>query len=318
MKIIYLFFLTLMCTQISCAQEPKVTSFINLSGTIGQYPIEMQLNLVNESDTISGSYYYLKSGSENQIFVTGTFKNGDLILNERSLNQKTRDYESTGFFKLSSVKNTTVTGTWEKHKKEVNSKAALQVKLTSREALNIFDPYKFKYTIEKKKADYENITAVAARYFNIISLKIKSDNRLHSEISGFDEYDLVNEKPEVELQDLNFDGYQDLKIPIYYPDMSKGDYSYHYYLYDPRSKNFQRHEQLDDLGVLFFDARVKKILHYDADGRGNESTDTYQWQNGKLYLVKKIQTYEDDDSANYTEYQIINGKSVQTKSYKRK
>ena len=318
MKTIYVFFITIICFQFSFSQSVKVTSILNLSGAIGKYPIEMQLNLVNESDTISGSYYYLKSGSENQIFVTGTFKNGDLILNERSLNQKTRDYEATGFFKLSSVKNTTVTGTWEKHKTEVNSKGPLQVKLTSREALNIFDPYKFKYTIEKKKADYKNITAVAATYFNIISLKIEADNRLHWEIGGFDEYDLVNEKPEVELQDLNFDGYQDIKIPIYYPDMSKGDYGYHYYLYDPRSQNFQRNEQLDDLGVLFFDARIKKILHYDADGSGNESTDTYQWQNGNLYLVKKIQTFEDDDFVNFTEYQIINGKSVQTKSYKRK
>lgn len=318
MKTIYIFFITLICCQFSFSQVVKVTSILNFSGTIGKYPIEMQLNLVNESDTISGSYYYLKSGSENEIFVNGTFKNGDLILEERSLNQKIREYESTGYFKIASLKNTTIIGTWGKNKMEANKKEAHQVKLTSREALNTFDPFKFKYTIQKKKADYENISSVAARYFNIISLNISVDNKVRWKIGEFDEYELVDEKPEIILQDLNFDGYQDLKILIHYPDMAKGDYGYHYYLYDPTAKIFKHNQQLDDLSVAFFDPRAKLIIHYDADGRGNERTDSYRWQNGKLFLVKKIQTYEDDEFVHYSEYEIINEKSVKSKSYKRK
>ena len=318
MKKTAIFVLTLICYQFAFSQSTKVTSIINFSGTVGKYPIEMQLSLVNLSDSIFGSYYYLKSGSENKIFVAGTFENGNLMLQERSLNQKKRDYESTGYFKISSLKNKTIIGTWGKNKTAANKQEALPVKLTCREDLTTFDPFKFRYTIQKKKADYENISKVASTYFNILSLSISVDEKVRWKIAGFDAYDLVDEQSEVELQDMNFDGYLDLKIPIYYPDMAKGDYGYHYYLYNPQASVFQRSQSLRDLGVVFFDARLKMITNYEADGRGNESTSSYKWQSGKLYLVKKLQTYEDDELTHYSEYQIINGKSVQTKSYKRK
>ena len=308
----------LICYQFAFSQTTKVTSIINFSGTVGKYPIEMQLSLVNLSDSIFGSYYYLKSGKDNEIFVAGTFKNGDLILQEKSLNRKKSEFESTGYFKISSLKNTTITGTWGKNKIEANKKEALAIKLTCREALNIFDPFKFRYTMQKKKPNYGNITEAASTYFNIVSLSISVDEKVRWKIDGFDEYDLVLKQPELELQDMNFDGYLDLKIPIYYPNMSKGDYGYLYYLYNPKSKVFQRSESLKDLGVVFFDPRLKTIMDYEADGSGNESTSAYKWQNGKLYLMKKEQTYEDDAFTHYSEYQIINGKSVRTKSYKRK
>lgn len=300
------------------AQEPKVTSIINFTGAIGTYPIEMQFRLVQKKDSIDGEYYYVKSGRENKIFISGTFKNGNLLLEESAYDSKTEKYLSSGYFKITAIKNTIISGTWGKNKIEATKPNALKVKLVCRENLDVFDPFKFKYSITKKQANYENMSKIAASYYSITSFTIDSNNNNPQKITGFKELDLVDEAGEVELEDVNFDGYLDVKLMINYPDMSKGDYSYIYYIYDLKQAKFIRNFVLDDIGVAFFDAPSQTVFKYDADGSGNEGTNTYKWQNDKLYLMKEERVYEGDNFVHYKEYKIVNGKSVEVKSYKKK
>ena len=105
---------------------------------------------------------------------------------------------------------------------------------------------------------------------------------------------------------------------INYPDMSKGDYSYIYYIYDLKQAKFIRNFVLDDIGVAFFDAPSQTVFKYDADGSGNEGTNTYKWQKDKLYLMKEERVYEGDDFVHFKEYKVVDGKSVEVKSYKKK
>lgn len=300
------------------AQEPKVTSIINFTGAIGTYPIEMQFRLVQKKDSIDGEYYYVKSGRDNKIFVSGTFKNGNLLLEESAYDSKTEKYLSSGYFIITAIKNTTISGTWGKNKSEATKPNALKVKLVCRENLDVFDPFKFKYSITKKQANYENMSKVAASYYSITSFTINSNNNNPQKITGFKELDLVDEAGEVELEDVNFDGYLDVKLMINYPDMSKGDYSYIYYIYDLKQAKFIRNFVLDDIGVAFFDAPSQTVFKYDADGSGNEGTKTYKWQNDKLYLMKEERVYEGDNFVHFKEYKVVDGKSVEVKSYKKK
>ncbi|TDG35616.1 hypothetical protein EZJ43_13435 [Pedobacter changchengzhani] len=302
----------------SFAQEPKVTSIINFTGTIGTYPVEMQFRLIQKKDSIDGEYYYVKSGRDSKIYLNGTFKNGNLLLQERSYDSKKKKFLSSGYFKITAINKTTISGSWGKNKMEASIPNALKVKLVCRENLNALNPFKFKYSITKKKANYEDMSKAASSYYSITSFTIDNNRNNPQKIIGFKELDLVDEKADVELEDMNFDGYLDLKLMINYPDMSKGDYSYIYYIYDLKQAKFVRNFVLDDIGVAFFDAPTKTVFKYDADGSGNEGTKTYKWQNGRLYLIKEQRVYQDDIFVHYKEYKVFNGKSVEVKSYKKK
>lgn len=318
MKKILFSCLLLLSAKFAVAQEPKVTANINFTGTIGTYPIEMQFNLVHKSDSISGEYYYSKSGSTNKIFVDGTFKKENLILEERSYDNKKKQYVPSGYFIINAAKNRTVSGTWGKNKNEAMKADALKVNLVCKENLNVFDPLKFKYTVTKKKASYADISQAASSYYALQSFTIENNKGKVQTLTGFKEDDLVDKVPEITLEDMNFDGYLDLKIMINYPDMRKGDYSYLYYIYDKKQEKFIRNSVLDGIGVAYFDPTINAVFTYDADGSGNEGTKTYKWQNGKLYLIKEERVYEDDVFVHYKEYKIVNGKSVEVKSYKKK
>ncbi|MFC3561412.1 XAC2610-related protein [Pedobacter jamesrossensis] len=296
------------------AQKARVTSIINFTGSVGNSPIEMRLHLNNYNDSISGEYYYVKSGHDNLIYLEGTLKDGELLLTESAHNVKKGKFENTGYFRMAYVSQTSLSGTWGK--KTPNAANSLVVKLKCRENLSAFNPLGFEFIMVKNKANYENITENASRYFNLLTVRINVNKSARWSLGEFSKYDLV--KDEIELEDVNFDGYLDIKVPIYYPDMTKNDYSYIYFIHDVKSKGFLKNKRLNELGVLFFDAEKKEIYKYDADGGGNEGTTYYKWQSGWLFLTKEQRVYEDDVYTHYDEYKIENGKSVKVKSYKKK
>jgi len=296
------------------AQKAKVIAHLNFTGTVGKYPIEMKLSLNKYNDSILGEYYYIKSGRDNRIYLEGILKDGEMLLKESAHNVKLGKFETTGYFKMAYVAQTSLNGSWSK--KSANAANSLAVKLQSRESLKAFNPLGFDFIMAKKRPNYDNVTENAARYYTLLSLKINVNKNARWVLQEFDTHDLV--KDEVELEDVNFDGYLDIKVPIYYPDLAKNDYSFVYFVYDVKTKGFRKDKTLNDLGVVFFDATNKQIYKYDADGSGNEGTMYYRWQNGKLFLVKSERVYENDPYTHYEEYKIENGKSVKVKSYKKK
>lgn len=295
------------------AQEAKIISIINFTGSIDKYPIEMRLEINQKSDSVAGEYYYKKNGNTQKIMLEGMLKDGELNLQENTFNIAKRKYETTGNFKLNYIDQISLNGTWQKSAKNT---LYLTVKLAAKENLKAFNPsnYVFQYARNRAKLDY--IPADAQYYFDLVSLKVFINKSMRWMFTDFE--DVYTKEAEIILEDLNFDGYLDFKVPIYYPGLAKGDYSYRYFIYYPEKRGFIQNTQLNEMGVVFFDAVRKEAQTIDADGSGNEGTKYFRWQNEKLFLIKEERVYENDIYTHITSYKIENGKSVLVKTEKKK
>jgi len=295
------------------AQEAKIISIINFTGSIDKYPIEMRLEINQKSDSVAGEYYYKKNGNTQKIMLEGMLKDGELNLQENTFNIANRKYETTGNFKLNYIDQISLNGTWQKSAK---NSLYLTVKLATKENLKAFNPsnYVFQYARNRAKLDY--IPADAQYYFDLVSLKVFINKSMRWIFTDFE--DVYTKEAEIILEDLNFDGYLDFKVPIYYPGLAKGDYSYRYFIYYPEKRGFIQNTQLNEMGVVFFDAVRKEAQTIDADGSGNEGTKYFRWQNEKLFLIKEERVYENDIYTHITSYKIENGKSVLVKTEKKK
>jgi len=295
------------------AQEAKIISIINFTGSIDKYPIEMRLEINQKSDSVAGEYYYKKNGNTQKIMLEGMLKDGELNLQENTFNIAKRKYETTGNFKLNYIDQISLNGTWQKSAK---NNLYLTVKLAAKENLKAFNPsnYVFQYARNRAKLDY--IPADAQYYFDLVSLKVFINKSMRWIFTDFE--DVYTKEAEIILEDLNFDGYLDFKVPIYYPGLAKGDYSYRYFIYYPEKRGFIQNTQLNEMGVVFFDAVRKEAQTIDADGSGNEGTKYFRWQNEKLFLIKEERVYENDIYTHITSYKIENGKSELVKTEKKK
>ncbi|MFF5380622.1 XAC2610-related protein [Pedobacter suwonensis] len=198
-------------------------------------------------------------------------------------------------------------GSWGK---KPDREKTLDIKSQCRENLPAFNPLGFDFIMSKTKPDEDSMTENSVGYFTLLSLKINANKNSGWILHDFDKYDLVKDK--VELEDVNFDGYLDIKLPVFYPDRIKGDYGYEYFVYDVTRKSFIKNKTLDDLDVK------KQIYKYDADGNGNEAKMYYRWQNGKLLLQKAERVYENDTYTHYEECKIENARLVKVRDYKKR
>jgi hypothetical protein len=291
--------------QSSFAQKTIVTTVLKFSGLVGQYPIDLTLNIDKNNQNIRGQYYYTKKNGDNTISVNGNLKNKQLALTETSYSrQKDKDL-TTGFFNLQMADDYTANGTWL----NANKSTKLSCKIRPYTNLKSSPVDNFNYTLIQKKDKNKDL--------KITGLKIYQNNNLIQTITGFDEYVFENEAI-VELEDLNFDSILDIKIPVYFPNKIKNDGSYLYFIYDTVKKQFVRNSTLENMGYLDFFPIDKTVRLYDADGNGNEGTKFYQWFNNKPLLTKEERIFE---GKNYTEvsiYKIDNGKSVLVSKTKKK
>lgn len=298
------------------AQKSSTATIRHFSGKIDQYPIEMTISSYAENDSVAGSYYYVKSGSNRYIDLKGTLKNNILDLTESTFQVKNNKLITTisGQFSMQMSADWGLKGSWSNVKGDKKLNVSLNCLENNRSYNPLKNKYKFQqYTINKSTVSYPNW-----KIDKIKGLDIYNDKGvLIQSLTGFDEF-IYERKAEVELEDLNFDGLPDLKIQTYLPEQTKGDIAYLYFLYHPVQKKYIRNPQLEELGVLGFDAKKKLVLKDYADGSGNESTHTFKWLNNKIYLIKTESVFENDDQTHYEEYRIIGNKSVKVKSYKNK
>lgn len=81
MKKVLVVLITVYC-QIIFAQKTVVTTFLNFTGKIDKYPIEMTIGFEKGKDSVYGEYYYLKSGKNKNIYIKGVFKENEINLVE--------------------------------------------------------------------------------------------------------------------------------------------------------------------------------------------------------------------------------------------
>lgn len=310
-KIIILFIFS----QIAFAQKTIVKTYLSFSGKIDKYPIEMTLEFIQGKDSVSGSYYYLKNGKDMSIFTKGILKSGEIKLNETTYvpTKSGNVLKKTGSFLLQLNSEYKLSGTWQNEKKDKK----FDVILTCLEDLASFNPKNYSYKLNQYKGKAENINGELTDNFLISKLDIYNSKKEKIQtLSGFNK--VIYEKDgAVELEDLNFDGFLDIKIPIYFPDRIKYDGSFLYFVYDKTKKQFIRNTKLEDLEYLFFDQKNKEFVKYEADGSGNETDKHYKWSNANFYLIRQSQSFENSDKTTYTEYEIKNNKSVKVREYQK-
>ncbi|MFH6992625.1 XAC2610-related protein [Flavobacterium sp. FlaQc-48] len=302
-------------SQIAFAQKTSINTFLHFSGKIDQYPIEMTIEFQQGKDSVSGSYYYAKNGKDFSIFLNGTLKNNEVKLSETTYvpSKNGNVPKNTGSFSLSLNSSYELSGTWHNVKKDKK----LDATLTCIENLTAFNPKNYRYKLNQHKGKAENTNGELSNNFLISELQIYNSKKEKVQIlSGFNKV-IYDKDGEVELEDLNFDGLLDIKIPIYFPDRTKYDSSFLYFIYDKKKNQFVRDTKLEALEYLFFDQKNKEFVRYEADGSGNESASYYKWSGNTFYLIRKSESFENSDKTLYTEYQIKNNKSVKVKEYQK-
>ncbi len=294
------------------AQKNTISVSRKYSGTIDTYPIEVQIQQVLGSDSISGSYYYTRKGSDDKMDLSGTLKGNVLKMSETVYSRKLEKHVSTGSFLLNIDDAGNIMGDWT-----IASGKTLPVKAQSylNKWTDAIIQWQFKPHFYRKKE--RNAGGSMKDYWAVNSINILDKNgKLVQKLSGFDE--IIDEDFGVlQLEDINFDGYPDLELIVSYPQNVKNDWSTLYFVFDPATKKFVANTELNEIGILNFDPLTKTFSSYSADGSGNEGQSVYKWFGKKCYLMRTENTYEDKKGIFITEYKIQKGKSVVSKEYKK-
>ncbi|WP_316795592.1 XAC2610-related protein [Pedobacter agri] len=312
---IFLVLSLILAINFSYAQKAKITSILNFTGTIKSYAVEMTLEISKDNDSVMGAYYYTKNGYDRKIYLKGVLKNNYLKLTENSYNFKKKSYEDSGYFNLS-YQNSALNGSWQKTT-DAPKQNILLVSLIQRENISIFNLADYDFILNRKAYQYKYTEEYVKDYSQLLNLQIQQKGISKWTIKSFDDTALMDDT-NIILEDLNLDGLLDVKVPINYPGRTKGDFGFIYLIYDKASNSFKQNKQLNEMEFVGLDASKKEILKYDADGSGNEGTKHYIWHNGKLFLRLEVRIYENDAFTHFTEYRILNGKSIVARKYKRK
>lgn len=108
------------------------------------------------------------------------------------------------------------------------------------------------------------------------------------------------------IEDLNFDGYRDLRLMA---DMPAGpNIPYVYWLFDPQAQRFARNQALEQITAPEIDAANQQIISNWRNGAATFGTDTWRWENGALALVRQeVVEYIDENRYTLTIRERVGG-----------
>lgn len=115
----------------------------------------------------------------------------------------------------------------------------------------------------------------------------------------------------ITVEDMNFDGYSDIRIVNLVA--VNGNTNYSCWLYNPDSQRFENNEILTQLADPIFHQNTKQVNTTWKEGYGTYGHETYQYQNNKYLLIESGYTNmneEGEESTTTTKYKIVDGKSV--------
>lgn len=127
-----------------------------------------------------------------------------------------------------------------------------------------------------------------------INILKKSDGTLFQELSDFEA--TVQENEQVVIEDLNFDGYADIRLLQYLPE--DANIPFYYWLYNPSTKIYERNAALEIVHSPSIDDENQLILSQWVDGDNIQGTDYYQFSGDKLILTKQ-EVKETTDEKSY-------------------
>ena len=271
-------------------------------GTINSKPVEMNLvfNMIN--DSVSGNFFKDEGRLTYGPTIEGIVSKSGYVL-------RTDDYSgNVGHLKLK--EQNILTGTWQPEGKTENEAAMLKPLQDIRENRQI----DYIYKIVTTSPDKDEVPELS-KDKKLEQVIIYDSKKKYLQTLNFKDQFIYNEQKFLTLKDYNFDGYLDLDVEVHYPFAIKDETDHIFYLYSQESKMFIENKELSDLHWVKAYYSKKEIESSDADGSGNEFTNTYQWVENNLLLTSEIRSVEGDEKTYYKEYTIQNGKSILTKEY---
>lgn len=100
-------------------------------------------------------------------------------------------------------------------------------------------------------------------------------------------YDFMRDTLGFELEDVNFDGYQDIRLF----DTSNGNYrqEWIYLVWNPKEKQFEHDARLNKISLASFDQENKLIYGMERGGAVDHYYSTYQYIDGEPVIIRYVE-----------------------------
>ena len=108
------------------------------------------------------------------------------------------------------------------------------------------------------------------------------------------------------VEDMNFDGYNDIRLLQFLP--AAPNLPYYYWTYNPVTQKFQRQKALEEISSPDFDPKKKLIYSFWRGSCCDHGLSTYQYINGKPTLIEESEVKEEDGKVITTIKRLVNGK----------
>jgi hypothetical protein len=108
------------------------------------------------------------------------------------------------------------------------------------------------------------------------------------------------------IEDINFDGYNDIRLLQFLP--AAPNLPYHYWTYTPTTQRFQRQIALEEITSPKFDPKKKLIYSFWRSSCCDHGLSTYRYINDKPTLIEESEVKEDDNKIITTLKKLVNGK----------
>jgi hypothetical protein len=108
------------------------------------------------------------------------------------------------------------------------------------------------------------------------------------------------------IEDINFDGYNDIRLIQFLP--AAPNIPYYYWTYNPSTQKYQRQKALEDITSPDFDHKKKLIYSFWRGSCCDHGLSTYKYFNGKPTLIEESEIKEEDGKVITTLKKLVNGK----------
>lgn len=108
------------------------------------------------------------------------------------------------------------------------------------------------------------------------------------------------------IEDINFDGYNDIRLLQFLP--AAPNLPYYYWTYNPTTQNFQQQKALEVITSPEFDPKKKLIYSFWRSGCCDHGHRTYKYIHGKPMIIEETEVKEEDGKVITTFKNLVNGK----------
>jgi len=95
------------------------------------------------------------------------------------------------------------------------------------------------------------------------------------------------------IEDMNFDGYNDIRLLQFMP--AGPNLHYYYWLYDPRTGSFRQNTELEEITSPEFDSKLKLIYSFWRSSCCHHGLSTYRYVHGRPVMVEENSLEETGD-----------------------